>query len=84
MNWLLFTFTFIAMAITDAVWAKYMIAVADKRALPAGIYSALIMILGGVVVLSYTEDKRMLLAAVLGAFVGTYFTIKLENRKETT
>jgi hypothetical protein len=84
MNWLMFIFTFISMAITDAVWAKYMIAVADKRALQSGIYSSLIMILGGVVVLSYTEDRRMLLAAVLGAFVGTYFTVRLENKKETT
>jgi hypothetical protein len=73
--WLQFFLTLVAMAITDAFWTLYMLEVAAKRALRAGFWSAAIIALTGLTIVSYIDDWRMLIAAVIGAFLGTYITV---------
>ena len=76
MNWIMFIAVFLAMMITDIMWAKYTLAVAFLKPVLSGIYSAVIILMGAVTVVAYVEDRSMLIPAMLGAFVGTYYTIK--------
>lgn len=68
-------------AITDAVWTLYFIAVEKRKAVVAGIWSAIIMLGAAFNILSYTENKLNILAAIIGAFVGTFLTVKLKKEK---
>jgi hypothetical protein len=63
------------MAITDAIWARYVSAIASSSKLEAAIWGVLVIVLGAYVVISYVADKRMLVAAAIGAFIGTYLAV---------
>jgi nitrate/nitrite transporter NarK len=67
-----------SMVALDFVWARYNIACAQKRAVSASSWAALIAALGAFVVLTYTEDHWMILPAALGGFVGTFFAVKMK------
>jgi drug/metabolite transporter (DMT)-like permease len=71
---------FVAMAITDALWAIYIRRTNEGRAIAAGVLAALLLALGGVVVVYYTKNPWLLLVAALGAFVGTFLTVKHDAR----
>lgn len=66
---------FLAVVISDFVWAKYMAAVAAKSAMEAASWAVLVIALGAYLVVSYVEDKRMVAPACIGAFIGTYLAI---------
>lgn len=53
-----------------------MLYVAEKKAMPSAIWGTLIMVGSMVSVISYTQDSRLIPAALLGAFIGTYLTVK--------
>ena len=65
-----------AVGISDFIWTKYMASVAAHAALQASTWSTLLIAAGAYVTLSYVEDKRLVIAACLGAFLGTYFGIQ--------
>lgn len=83
---LLFVLRFIGVMITialaDMCWARYMIFVAEKKALPSAIWGTLIMVGSIIGVRSYTTDDRMIAAVIIGGFFGTYFTVKREAKKK--
>jgi len=68
---------FLAVALADALWSLYMLAVAAREPVVAGCYSAGIVLAGAFVTVQYVKDRRYLLPAVLGAFVGTYLSVIL-------
>lgn len=74
-----FIVTFVAMAITDALYAAYTRRTAEGRAFSAGTYAALLLVTGGVVVVLYTSNPVLLIAAAAGAFVGTYLTVRADT-----
>lgn len=61
-----------AMFISDFFWAKYISTVAATSALSAANYSVAVVLLGTYVVISYVEDKRMIVPTIVGAWLGTY------------
>lgn len=71
-----FILVFAVTALADVAWTKYMIKVAEKNARSAALWSAAIVGMGSFSVLQYTANHWMAVAAVLGAYVGTYFTVK--------
>lgn len=71
-----FIIVFIVVTLSDMAWAKYMLYVAEKKAMPSAIWGTLIMVGSMVSVISYTQDSRLIPAALLGAFIGTYLTVK--------
>lgn len=73
---------FAALTLLDFVWARYTLAITDKRAVPAGIYAVGILALGGFSVISYTTDHWLLIPACSGAFVGTFMAVKFGDKKE--
>lgn len=70
------------MMAVDMAWTMYMIEVEKRRSLMAGLWSAGIMLFGSFVTLSYVEDRRYLISAAIGAFVGTAGTVYYKKRKE--
>jgi len=62
------------MVLVDACWAGYTLAMQKKHPLQSGLWSVGIMLCGAWVTVNYMEDRTLLLAAVIGAFVGTYGT----------
>lgn len=65
----------VATCLSDFVWAGYMGSVASGRALVAANWASLVIVLGAFVVVSYVQDKRLILPAAVGAWVGTYLGV---------
>lgn len=66
---------FLSAAALDAIWALYIQATANDRALLAALLSVITVGLGAFNVLSFVKDRRTVIAACAGAFVGTYLTL---------
>ena len=75
MDWLQAVYVFVAMSAVDWAWARYSMALADRRALAGSIWAVVILIPSATVVMSYVHDPAMLIPAGLGAFVGTYLSV---------
>lgn len=70
-----------AVAVPWAVWSK---AVADLQPLKAAVADMALLGFGGVSIISYAEDPRLLWVVILGGGVGTYATVfhqRLAHRK---
>jgi uncharacterized membrane protein YiaA len=48
----------------------------------SGMYGSLIYLFGAFAVTQYTEDKSFIIAAVIGAFFGTYVTVEWKRKKD--
>jgi len=82
MNYILsFLGVFVAMFITDVCWTFYLIKVEERKSIQAGAWASVLYLFGAFVVSSYVGDRSLIIAAVLGSFFGTYFTIEYKNRK---
>ena len=71
----------IAMILADVCWTYYFIKVEERKAIPAGIWSSLIIIASSFITTSYVEDRSLIIAAVIGAFIGTAGTVYFKNKK---
>lgn len=68
--------------VADVFWALYFIKIQEKNSFLSGVYGSLIYLLGAFAVTQYTEDKTFIIAAVLGAFLGTYVTVEWKKKKD--
>jgi hypothetical protein len=66
----------LALTAVDVVWAFYVRALADGQALASGILSVLIYLIGTSVLLELVKDRKLLLPACIGAFIGTYLAVE--------
>lgn len=73
---------FLVTAVSDTLWAVYIRRVTDGKSFSASTLSAIIIIAGGLVAIEYISNNWYLLPAALGAFVGTFFTIKFDGKKK--
>ncbi len=64
------------MILVDACWAKYTLAMQRKDAIVSGLWSVGIMLCGALVTVNYIGDRTLIVAAAIGAFIGTYFVVK--------
>lgn len=84
MNFLLkFILVLAAMVIIDFCWAKYTAALASKARQAASLWSATIVGWSAFAVVNYAHDYRLIVAAVIGAYIGTYFAIKPEQEADS-
>lgn len=67
---------FLATALADVVWARYIRATADRKAVSAASWSALVVLLGAYATVSIVADRWLVLPALCGAFVGTYYAVR--------
>jgi|GEM_PF-1014745 len=75
---------FLATVLSDTLWAMYIRRTNLGKALSASSLSAVIVLTAGVVAIEYVNNNWYLIPAALGAFVGTYITIKFDNRQKPT
>ena len=72
----------ISVAIADICWVHYFIKVEERKAVIAGWWSVGIIGLGAISVEGYVHDPTLIIAAMIGAFIGTYITIKFNMHKK--
>jgi hypothetical protein len=81
-----YAITFLGVALTlflaDVCWALYFIKIAERNSLMSGVYGSLIYLFGAFAVTQYTQDRSFIIAAVLGAFFGTYVTVEWKRKKD--
>ncbi|MFA6407745.1 MAG: hypothetical protein WCV80_03515 [Candidatus Paceibacterota bacterium] len=70
-----------ATVISDMLWAFYIRRTNDRKALSAALFSAVIVLSGGLIVVAYVENNWYLLPAAMGAFVGTFISIHIDMWK---
>ncbi len=80
-NWLEVILIFLATAASDVLWVFYIRRTSEGKAVSAAIFSAFIILLGGLVILAYVNNQWYLIPAAFGAFVGTLITIKFDFKK---
>jgi hypothetical protein len=73
---------FVAMIATDYIWSEWMKSVSEKKAIRAGLFSIGTVLAGSFVIISYIENPKYLIPACLGAFVGTYISVRYNGKKE--
>lgn len=72
-----------SMILADVCWTKYFMTVAEKRAIPAGLWSAAIILFGAVCTTEYVSDRSLIIAAMIGAFIGSSATVFFKSKKES-
>ena len=71
----------LAMIVADICWTYYFIKVEERKPLAAGMWSALIIIASAFTTTSYVQDRSLILAAIVGAFIGTAGTVYFKYKK---
>lgn len=71
----------VSVAIGDACWTKYIVYTNDGKALRAAFWSSAIVLCTFLSIYGFIEDRRFIFACIIGAFLGTYFTVKNHNFK---
>lgn len=77
-----FALVALAMIIVDVCWTYYFIKVEERKVVASGIWSALIIVGSAFTTTNYVEDRSLIPAAVLGAFIGTAVTVWYKKRSE--
>lgn len=77
-----FLLIMLAMALADVCWTLYFIDVDERRAHPAAFWSAMIILVTAFTVTNYVENRIYIAAAFMGAYLGTYGTIKWKQKVE--
>jgi len=72
----------LAMVVADVCWTFYFITVEERKVIASGIWSSLIIIASAFITTSYVEDRSLVPAAVIGAFIGTAGTVWYKKKKE--
>jgi tryptophan-rich sensory protein len=76
-----FIITFVAVTAVDIFYTYYIKSVNENKAVVAGIWGAVVWLIGSIAVIEYTSNHWLLIPACMGAFFGTYIGIKLRNLK---
>jgi hypothetical protein len=67
---------FLASALAGVVWCWYIQSVAEKRRWRAAALDALLVLMGAFATVSFVDDRRLMLVAAAGAFVGTLASVR--------
>lgn len=80
--WVKFIMVVISVTITDICWTYYFIEVDGRRSVAASLWASLIVGLGAFSAYTYVNDHSLIVAAVIGSFIGTYASIEHKKSKE--
>lgn len=69
---------FLAMFCLDFVWAKYTFAMTSRQPWRAASYASVIIFLSGGAAVGYVNDPVLLIPAMVGAFAGTFFAVRVQ------
>ncbi len=79
MYYLNFILVVIAVGLSDVCWTLYIIKSQQRKAFQAASWATIIIGLSAFTVMSYTHDITLLVAALFGSFMGTYFAVKFSK-----
>jgi hypothetical protein len=65
----------LAVTISDFVWTKYVGGISSAQGLSAALWASGVILLGAYITTSYVGDKRLIVPAAIGAFIGTYLGV---------
>jgi uncharacterized membrane protein YfcA len=71
--------SFFALFFVDIGYVLYMQNVQKRKKIVASTFATSIFILNSVVIINFTENKTLLIPAIIGAFVGTYVGMIIED-----
>lgn len=80
--WIRFLSVIIAVAVGDMCWTVYFIKIEERHAIGAATWATILMLVGAYSASNYIQDKTYIVAACIGAFIGTYTTVWWKNKKE--
>lgn len=80
--WLKFISVIFSVAICDVCWTFYFISIDGRKAINSAMWSSFIMLLGAFSVENYVHDGSFIIAAVIGAFIGTYGSVRYKIWKD--
>lgn len=80
--WLRFLTVVMVVMLADGCWTMYFIKTEERLSHQAGIWSALIILCSSVVTTHYIHDTSLVVAAMIGAYVGTTAIVEWKRRKE--
>lgn len=75
-----FFVVFLLVAFVDFLWAQYVIHTANIKPLKSSLYATGIYVLSSLITIAYVDDHNMVLPAGLGAFFGTYLSVRLKKK----
>lgn len=70
---------FIAYVVIDILYALYVVYVGKRNALASAVTSTLIYSLGAYGIVTFSKNIWYIIPLATGAFIGTYFTVKLQK-----
>lgn len=72
---------FVVAIAVDVVWGFYIRRTNEGKAIAAANFAVLLMGLGAINVISYTQNKWMLIPIIVGNWIGTYAVVKWDHKK---
>jgi hypothetical protein len=75
-------FVFVATLALDFLWARYILAITKRAPVVAALWSAGIIAISSTTTIVYVSNHWTILAAIVGAFIGTYLSVREEAKKE--
>ena len=79
LNGMEYVLIFVAVFVIDILYTYYLKAVQDNKAAVASLLAAAVYVLASVVVINYTENHLLLIAAAFGAMCGTYIGMRMKS-----
>ena len=70
-----------SMILADICWAYYFIKIDERKAIASGFWGSAVLIFGAFTTMNYVEDNTLLIADILGSFIGTAGTVWYKKRK---
>jgi len=82
LEWAEALMVFGATVLSDMLWAFYIRRTNEGKVFWAALFSAIIILSGGLVVVAYVDNNWYLVPAALGAFVGTVISIAADKWRD--
>jgi hypothetical protein len=60
-------------------WATSVQAISNKKAMKAALWSSALSLAGAVSIISFTENRWLIIPAVIGGAIGTYLSVKFNK-----
>jgi hypothetical protein len=73
---MIYVAVFIFVCLSDMVWTYYISAVAKGKPFLASLFSSLTVFMGLMATIMVVADQLAIVPAMLGAFLGTYVTVR--------